>query len=167
MNFVAQPIGLAPTSPTSCRVNTFSASSAVTTIRYREALARLWSSFLFGYPSLRYEVRILADISSGLSAETVMHIALSADSYRNSLGGHVWCVVYDATIRACEGNPFPAMRAYIDQQTKWKLCKILSDETEMTHQEISDHVVLPREHVDEILLKKSQGKQILNCVHGE
>ena len=156
MHFVAQPIGLNPTYPASGLAPAFFSSQEVTTIRYREALSRLWSRFLFGYPSLRYEARILADISNGLSAETVMHIALSADSYRNSLGGHVWYVVYDAVIRAREGDLFPAMRAYIDQQTKWRLCKILSRETKMTRQEISDHVVLLRQHVEEILSEGSR-----------
>lgn len=151
MHFVAQPIGITSAYPASGSTPTFFASQEVTTIRYREALSRLWSRFLFGYPSLRYETCILADISNGLSAETVMHIALSADRYRNSFGGHVWYVVYDAVIRAREGNPFPAIREYIEPQTKWKLCKVLSRETEMTRQEISDHVVLPREYVEEIL----------------
>lgn len=167
MNFVAQPIRHYLTYPASGRVPTHFVQQAVTAIRYREALTRLWSRFLFGYPSLRYESRILADISNGLSVETIMHIALSADSHRNTLGGHVWYVVYDATVRAREGNSFPALRAYIDQKTKWNLCKILSRETEMTRQEISDHVVLPREHVEKILSEESRSNHIVNYTFEE
>lgn len=159
MNFVAQSTGFASDHLASGWTTTFFAPQAVTTVSYRESLTRLWSRFLFGYPSLRYEACILADISSGLSAETVMHIALSADRYRNIFGGHVWYVVYDAVIRAREGNPFPTIREYIEPQTKWRLCKILSRETKMTRQEISDHVVLPRKHVEEILSEGSRDEE--------
>ena len=167
MNFVAQPTGLAPVHSASGRVHPYFVPQEVIKISCKRTIAMLWSSLLFDYRSTRIEVRILADISSGLCLQTIWHIARLADSYRYSTGGHIWLTVYDAVIRAREGNSFPAMNGYVTQQTKRKLCKILFHETEMTRQQTSEHVVLPQEHVDEILLKKSQDKQILNCVHGE
>ena len=167
MNFVAQPTGPSSARPVSCWAPPFFVPQEVTKISCKKTIAMLWSSLLFGYRSTRIEVRILADISNGVHLKTIGHIARSADSHRNSLGGHIWLTVYDAVIRAREGNPFPAMRTYIDQQTKWKLCKTLSRETEMTRQQISEHVVLPREKVEEILSEEILGDQIVNPTYGE
>lgn len=167
MNFVAQPVGLAPVHPASDGTCPLSAPQAVIKISCKRTIAELWSVLLFGYRSTRIEVRVLADISGGLNFRTIGYIAESADGYRNWLGGHLWFVVYDAVIRAREGNRFPEMRRYIDPQTKWNLCKILFNNTEMTRRQISDHVVLPLEHVDEILSKESQHEQIANHKLGE